>query len=109
QKVYGRMISERERVAEKILSFGKGEQAKIKGKTDRELKQIESNAYRTVQQIKGKAEAQAIDIYAKALKQGPGCYRFVRSLEAYEKSLPANSKLLLSSDSRFWQVLRSGE
>lgn len=109
QKVYGRMISERERVAEKILSFGKGEQAKIKGKTDRELKQIESNAYRTVQQIKGKAEAQAIDIYAKALKQGPGFYRFVRSLEAYEKSLPANSKLLLSSDSRFWQVLRSGE
>lgn len=109
QKVYGRMISERERVAEKILSFGKGEQAKIKGKTDKELKLIESDAYRTVQQIKGKAEAQAIDIYAKALKQGPGFYRFVRSLEAYEKSLPANSKLLLSSDSRFWQVLRSGE
>lgn len=109
QKVYGRMISERERIAEKILSFGKGEQAKIKGKTDKELKLIESDAYRTVQQIKGKAEAEAIDIYAKTLKKGPGFYRFVRSLEAYEKSLPANSKLLLSSDSRFWQVLKTGE
>lgn len=109
QKVYGRMISERERIAEKILSFGKGEQAKIKGKTDKELKFIESDAYRTVQQIKGKAEAEAIDIYAKTLKKGPGFYRFVRSLEAYEKSLPANSKLLLSSDSRFWQVLKTGE
>lgn len=109
QKVYGRMISERERIAEKILSYGKGERAKIEGKTDKDLKSIESEAYRKVQQIKGRAEAEAINIYAKALRQSPDFYRFVRSLEAYEKALPKESKLLLSSESRFWEVLRKGK
>lgn len=108
KKVYGRMISERERIAEKIRSYGKGERAKIEGKTDKDLQTIQSEAYRTVQQIKGRAEAQAIDIYASALRRGPGFYRFVRSLEAYEKSLPTNSKLLMSSKSRFWEVLKKG-
>ena len=102
------MISERERIAEKILSFGKGERAKIEGETDKDLKSIESKAYRTVQQIKGRAEAEAITIYARALRQSPDFYRFVRTLEAYEKSLPKESKLLLSSKSRFWEVLRKG-
>lgn len=109
QKVYGRMISERERIAEKILSYGKGEQAKIEGKTDKDLKEIESEAYRQVQQIKGRAEAKAINIYASTLRQAPDFYRFVRSLEAYEKALPKESKLLISTKSRFWSVLRDGK
>jgi membrane protease subunit HflC len=109
KKVYGRMISERERIAEKILSYGKGEQAKIRGKTDKDLKSIESQAYKKVQEVKGRAEADANDIYAKALRNDPSFYRFIRNLEAYEKSLPADSKLLLSSDSRFWEVLRDGK
>lgn len=108
KKVYGRMISERERIAEKILSYGKGEQAKIEGKTDKDLKSIESEAYRKVQEIKGRAEAQAIDIYAQSIRRAPQFYRFVRNLEAYEKALPEKSKLLFSSDSRFWEVLRDG-
>ena len=109
QKVYRRMISERERIAERIRSYGKGEQAKIEGKTDKDLKLIESDSYRKVQQIKGQAEAEAINIYAKALRQDPKFYRFVRSLEAYETSLPEKSRLLLSSKSRFWEVLKTGE
>ncbi len=51
QKVYGRMISERERIAEKIRSYGKGEQAKIEGKTEKDLQLIQSNSYRKVQKI----------------------------------------------------------
>lgn len=109
RKVYGRMISERERIAEKILSYGKGEQAKIEGKTDKDLKSIESEAYRKVQEIKGRAEAESIDIYAKSLRRDPGFYRFVRSLEAYEKSLPKDSQILISTDSHFWDVLRNGK
>lgn len=109
QKVYGRMISERERIAEKILSYGKGEKAKIEGKTDKDLKSIESDAYRKVQEIKGKAEAESIDIYAKTLRRDPSFYRFVRSLEAYERALPEESKILISADSKFWSVLRNGK
>lgn len=109
QKVYSRMISERQRIAEKIRSFGKGERAKIEGKTERDLKTIQSEAYRKVQKIKGDAEGQATAIYAKALNQDSSFYRFVRSLEAYQKSIPNNSKLILSVDSKFWKVLHEGK
>lgn len=108
KKVYTRMISERQRIAERIRSVGKGEKAKIEGKTDRDLKSIESKAYRQVQSIKGKAEAESIQIYAKSLGQDPAFYRFLKSLEVYEKSLPEESQLLLSSKGRFWQVLQTG-
>ncbi len=109
QKVYLRMISERERIASKIKSYGKGEEAKIKGKTDKDLKKIQSLAYRKVQTIKGEAESEAIQIYAKALNKSPSFYRFVRTLEAYEKTLDEDTVFLLSSESKFWKILQDGK
>lgn len=106
QKVYARMISERERIAGKIRSYGKGEKAKIEGKTQKDLNEIQSQSYRKVQAIHGDAEGKAIAIYAQALNQDPDFYRFSRSLEAYDKALPEETKLLLSSKSKFWQVLK---
>lgn len=106
KKVYDRMKSERERIAEKIRSIGKGEQAKIQGKTNFELEEIESSAYRTVQTIRGDAEAKAINIYAASLGADPTFYEFTRKLEAYKKSLKPGSKLILSSKSDFWNYLR---
>lgn len=108
EKVYARMISERQRVAEKIRSYGKGEKAKVRGKTQKDLNKIESESYRKVQSIKGNAEKESIAIYAKALGQDPEFYRFTRSLEAYDKSIPKDSKLILSSKSQFWKVLKTG-
>jgi membrane protease subunit HflC len=108
-KVYARMISERERIAGRIRSYGKGEKAKIEGKTQKDLNQIQSEAYRKVQAIRGQAEGKAIAIYAKALNQDFDFYRFSRSLEAYDKALPSEAKLLLSSKSKFWKVLKRGQ
>jgi len=109
QNVYLRMISERETIAGKIRSYGKGEKAKIEGKTSKDLNRIQSESYRTVQAIRGGAEAKALTIYAGAFNRDPDFYRFSRTLEAYEKSLPAQTKLLLSSKSKFWEILRSGK
>ena len=103
------MISERETIAGKIRSYGKGEKAKIEGKTSKDLNRIQSESYRTVQTIRGDAEARALTIYANAFNRDPDFYRFSRTLEAYDSSLPAETKLLLSSKSRFWEILRSGK
>lgn len=105
-KVYDRMISERQRIAQKIRSVGLGEQAKIQGKIAKDLQEIESKAYRQVQQIKGNADAKAIRIYAQAMNADPDFYNFVRTLEAYKKALPADTTLLLSTDSKFLELLR---
>ena len=45
---------------------------------------------------------------ARTLGKDPKFYKFIRSLEAYEKSVPDESKLLLSTDSKFWEVLSRG-
>lgn len=105
-KVYDRMISERQRIAQKIRSEGQGEKSKIQGKINKDLQEIDSSAYRTAQEIRGKAEAQATRVYARSMNADPEFYEFVRTLDAYRKSLPADSTLILSTDSEFLKKLR---
>lgn len=106
KKVYERMISERQRIAQKIRSIGQGEKAKIEGRRSRDLKEIESKAYRQTQIIKGKAEAKATAIYAKSLSHSESFYDFTRSMESYKKVFKGKTKFILSSDSDFLKYLR---
>ena len=108
-KVFDRMISERKRVAEKIRSFGKGEVAKIQGQLNLDLKTIESEAYKKAQSIRGKADAEAIKIYAASMKQGPDFYDFVRTMDAYRKTLPQTEQLILGTDSEFFRRLEESK
>ncbi|MCB4757427.1 MAG: protease modulator HflC [Elusimicrobia bacterium] len=105
-KVYDRMISERQRIAQKIRSVGLGEKAKIQGKIAKDLQEIESRAYREVQSIKGNAEAKAIHVYAQAMNADPDFYNFIRTLEAYKKALPQDTTLILSTENKFLELLR---
>ncbi len=108
EKVYNRMISERKKIADKILSTGKGETAKILGQLDLSLKKIESEAYRQSQEIRGKAEAEAITILGDALKADPKYYEFVRTLETYKETLTKKGQFILSTDNAFLRTLRDG-
>jgi len=85
KKVYERMVSERKRIAEEFRSQGAGESARISGQKDRDLKEITSDAYRRSQEIKGKADAKAANIYAAAYNKDPAFYRFMRTMEIYER------------------------
>lgn len=105
-KVYERMISERKRIAEKIRSLGKAEKAKIEGRLSQDLQKIQSEAYRAAQVIKGKAEAQSTAIYARSLGRDPKFFEFLRTMEAYKKSLKSDSEFILSSDSEFLRLLK---
>lgn len=105
-KVYERMISERQRIAQKIRSIGKGEKAEIEGRLTKDLQEIESKAYREAQTIRGKADAKATAIYAKTLNVDPKFYDFIRSMDAYKKAIKSDTKLLLSSDSDFLKFLK---
>lgn len=105
-KVYERMISERQRIAQKIRSVGLGERSKIQGKISKDLQKIDSEAYKEAQQLKGAADAKAIRIYAQAMNSDPSFYEFTRTLEAYRKALPPGTKMILSTDNRFLDMLR---
>lgn len=107
-QIYQRMISERQQIAERFRSEGAGEAARIKGKMDREIKTIESEAYAKVQSILGQAEAESTRIYAEAFgatKEREDFYEFVKTLEAYDKILDANTTVILSTESDLFELL----
>ena len=107
KEVYERMISERKRIAEEFRSEGAGESARINGQKDRDLKVITSDAYRRSQEIKGKADAEAADIYATAYNKGPEFYRFMRTMEIYKETLDKGTIMVLSTDGDFLRYLGS--
>ena len=106
KSVYDRMIAERQQIAEKFRSEGKGEARKILGEKERELKRITSEAYRTAQEIKGKADAEATRLYADAYGVDPEFYSFKKTLEIYNETLGTNSSLVMSTDSEFLKYLK---
>jgi membrane protease subunit HflC len=105
QEVYARMISERQRIAERYRSEGAGEAARIAGEKERQLRVIESEAYRAAQEIRGKADAEASDIYAAAYNRDPDFYRFLKSMGTLTESLDKETLLVLSTDSELLRYL----
>ena len=106
KSVYGRMIAERNQIAEKFRSEGKGEAQKILGEKERDLQEIESEAFKRAQKLKGAADAEATIIYAEAYGKDPEFYSFVQTLEIYRETLDKNSSLILSTDSEFLKYLK---
>jgi len=104
--VYSRMIAERNQIAEKFRSEGQGEARKILGEKERDLKQITSQAYRVAQEIKGKADAEATKLYAKAYGLDPEFYSFIKTLDVYGQALDKKSTLVISTDSEFFKYLK---
>ncbi len=107
RKVYDRMISERQRIAEKLRSEGRGSSAEINGEMEKELQLISSEAYRVAQEKIGAADAEATAIYAEAYNRDPEFYQFSRSLEAYQLMIDSLTTLVLQTDSEFLQYLES--
>lgn len=108
-RIYQRMISERLQIAQRFRSEGEGESARIAGQRDRDINEINSTAYRQVQQIRGEADAKATEIYAQAYTQNPQAaefYAFVKTLDAYHKIFTKDSTLVLSTDSDIFSLLK---
>ncbi len=106
ESVYGRMVAERNQMAEKIRSEGRGEAFRIAGDKEKDLKLIQSDAYRTAQEIKGKADAEATAIYAQAYSKDPEYYSFTKALEVYRTTFNEKSKVVLSTNSEFLRYLK---
>lgn len=107
--VFGRMKAERNRIAQKYRSEGESEKLNILGRKEKELKKILSEAYKISREIEGKADAEAVEIYANAFEQDPDFYSFLKTLETYKETLGSGAKLILSTNSEFFKYLKSQE
>jgi len=108
-KIYDRMISERRQIAERFLSEGNGEAARIRGNRVRDLNKIQSEAYRQVVEIRGVADAKATEIYARAYNQSAesrAFYEFTRTMKSYQDIITDNTTIVLSTDSDLFKFLK---
>ena len=84
-RVFQRMRSEREQAAATVRAAGDRQAQEIRGGADRERAKIIADAY----------------------NQDPGFAAFFRSMQAYEKALPAGTTIVTSPDSDFFRYFQS--
>jgi membrane protease subunit HflC len=107
QSVFARMRAERARIARGYRSEGEAEARKIRARADRERDEVIATARADAERIRGEGEAQAAKIYADAYRGHETLYRFLRTLESYERTLSKNTTLVLPADSPFLELLVS--
>ena len=105
--VYERMKTERKRKAALFRSEGEGKKAEILGQMEKELKSIVSGAYRTAEEIRGKADAEATRIYGEAYGEDAEFYAFFKTLDTYKEAPYKNAFVILGTDSDYYRFLKN--
>jgi membrane protease subunit HflC len=109
QAVFQRMIAERKRIAERSRSEGQGRAAEIRGQKERDVLAASSVGYKSAQELKGKADAKATAIYARAYGRDPGFYEFWKSMETLQAALGKDATVILSTDSELLKYLKDSK
>lgn len=109
QGVFERMILERERVSEEYISEGEQKFQEVEGRIEEMVHSILAPAIKESLEIRGKADAYAIKTFKKSLSKNQDFYKFWRSLHAYKNVMPNVEKVILSTDSPFFDILKGNK
>ncbi len=109
RKTFDRWIAERQAISAKNVNEGERLKAAILNETKAEVSRIEGEGEQKSSEQKGKTDADVIKRYAEAIQQTGEFYTFVRTIEAYEKSIGPDSQMILSTDSPFFKLFREME
>ena len=104
-KLFNRMVSEQNMIAEKYRAQGQGKKQEILGKQIQKEKEIVSGAYLRSQEIKGRADAEATEIYATAYGKSPEFYNYLKTLDTYKKTLDPSTYFILSTDNKYLKFI----
>ena len=106
RKTFDRWVAERQAISAKNVNEGERLKAAIINETKAEVAKIEGEGEQMASEQRGRTDAEVIKRYADAIQQTGDFYTFVRTLEAYEKSITTDSQLILSTDSPFFRLFR---
>ena len=104
--IYGRMRTERERMAKQYRSEGEEESTRIRSDADRQRAVELAEAGRRAELIRGEGDAEAARIYAETFGKAPDFFEFQRGLEALRKSLKQNSRMVMTQEDPLFKPLR---
>ena len=109
ENVFNLMRSQREQEAKLIRAEGDQQATEIRAKADKERTITLADAQKQADILRGEGDEAAIKIFASAFNKDPKFYGFMRSLEAYKKTLSnPDTTLVMSPDNAFLKTLQSG-
>jgi len=108
ENVYARMRAERERLARKHRAEGEEQARTIRAEADRRARVIVAEAREKSERLRGAGDAESARIYSDAYARDAAFYEFVRSLEAYRKTLGEGTTLVLPPEHEFFHSLNRG-
>jgi len=110
RQVHAKMIDaikqDRKRDIEQYKKIGNACTGTIQAARETEKGKLLGEKDREVRRLIGEANAKAIALKAQAFNQDPDFFRFLRTLEVYQKSLKSGTKLILSSDSPLLALMK---
>ncbi len=107
--VFERMRAERQREAKRYRSEGEERALAIRAIADKERTVILSEAQRKAQVFRGEGDAVATKLYAQAYKQDPAFFYFLKTMEAYKKTLGEGDTLIITPKSEFFRYLKKSK
>ncbi len=106
-KVFGRMISERDKESRTLIAQGESAAQIITGDAQSEEIKILADAQAQAEIIKGQGDAQAAQYYEK-FSANPEFANFLRKVQTLTKTLSERTTLILDSDNPAYELLKEG-
>ncbi len=108
EAAFERLKAFMEAIAARYTNEGQRRKQEILNQTEAEVQQIRGEGEGQAAKIRGEAEAQVIQMYADAIRQTGEFYQFLRTLELYREAVGPNTRLILTTDSELFRLLKSG-
>ena len=102
---FEQMREQRRAISRQKRAVGERDAREIRAKADREAREMVAQARADSEVLRGEGDAEAAGIYARAYAKDPGFYGFVRSLEAYRKTLGEGTTLVVPPNHEFFKYL----
>jgi membrane protease subunit HflC len=104
---FEQMREQRRAISREKRAIGEREARELRARAEREATELVALARSESEILRGEGDADAARIYAEAYNRDPEFYAFVRSLEAYRKTLGQNTTLIVPPDHEFFRYLNS--
>ncbi len=110
EAAFDRLVAFMESIASGYTNAGEQRKQEILNQTQAEVEEILGTGEQQSSITRGKVDAEIIDEYAKAITETGDLYTFLKQLEVYENALDGKTRLILTTDSELFQLLKdSGE
>lgn len=106
QQAFERLKAKMEAIATRYSKAGEERKQQIINKANADAEKIRGEGEEQSKRIRGEVEAEIIEKYATAIRSTGDFYHFKRTLEMYEKSLNEDTRLILSTDSDLFRMLK---